>query len=137
MHAIFVNLTASLLLLQAVSGWCWESPAGCEESGPKCLTATAGACGDFCGHVPERTPASESEEPCDCALECNGVCTYTLSEHVPSERLSKAWASAVAVLVVNSPASVQASFAAHGHALQRPIRPSPQRLHLLHQVILI
>lgn len=137
MRPILVNLTAALLLLQAVSGWCWERPAGCEGSGSTPPVASTVACGDSCRQAPQIPPVSDSEEPCDCEFECRGICTYTVSEHVPTETLTKAWASVVAVLFVNPPASIQASLAAHGHSLERLARPSPQRLHLLHQVILI
>ena len=133
MHSPLVNLTATLLLLQALSGWCWQRPEGCKPTATSPSVAVS-CCGDSCRHCPL---SNESQEPCDCKLECHGVCAYTLPEQVPSEGLSKAWVSVAAIVDVGFVSSVQTKVVAWQRDSWGPISSGPTRLHLLHQVILI
>jgi hypothetical protein len=134
MHAIFANATAVLLLVQAVSGSCWQKSSECEVS----ASIASVACAQCCNYHCDQSPLSEtSKNPCGCKLECSGICNYTLPDQVPEQELGSTWVSFVSIEVMDLMPHLRAEVATWFRESWHPVSSGPLRLHLLHQIILI
>lgn len=151
MQALLTNLTAFSLCIHALIGCCWHHAHGAtchaestvvskSSASPKC----AGCC-HHCRHVSDDTPADHQRDgdhsapraPCNCKVECHGVCTYLPPEKQQLDNLADAPAFDLPVLMIDQgyavigPAGYCQWLADSGPTI------APARLHLLHQVFLI
>lgn len=132
MRAVSTILMVSLLLIQALSGWCWH--AARDRTGLETSVATVKSCDGDCEDASEEEP---SQDPCKCRLECSGICTF-----VPPE---KTLADAPQLVVGFDHLAIYpvlaGSQAVIGFWTEVARGPSdlerPLRLHLLHQILLI
>ena len=134
MRTILPFLMAALLLIQAVSGSCWQPARACVGLQTAAdLACTHKCCDSGCEDSGEDKP---SQDPCKCRLECSGICTFLAPEkpQIDSAQLSVAFDYPAAHSAL---ADRQADYGfgtavALGAAEFQP----PLRLHLLHQVLL-
>ena len=127
MHAVLSKLMASLLLVQALTGWCCHRPGGANLAVP---TTHVVAC---CSHCCQPRPAQRPVLPVKCQ-QCSGVCTY-----VPTQKMQIDGPQLIVpVDVVPALAAVDFSLASRFTRLRGPsdLEP-PLRLHLLHQILLV
>ena len=127
MQAIFTHLTASLLLVQVLTGWCWR----CAAEGPDCTSHAQAASHCCCDPKPEE---SQPEVPADCPRECQGVCVYLAPSNVHITLLD--CTLAFGVIGTDLPYS-QLSVLLRERASDISPPRTPLRLHLLHQLLLI
>ena len=130
MHAIQSTLMASLLLIQAMLGLCWHPSRDCACLESSVSTVTVGCCNDQC-------EGTRDEEPCNCQLECSGICTF-----IPPEKTridSPELAVGLHHLAMSStPAESQGVSASWAEVAYGPpeLKPPP-RLHPLPQNLFI
>lgn len=77
MRAVSSNLMAGLLLIQALSGWCWQSAReriALEASAVQVMST------ERCCDCEESGDEDPSQAPCKCRLECSGICTFVPPE---------------------------------------------------------
>ena len=136
MRAFSSILMASLLLIQAVSGWCWHPARDCTGLG---LSAAPVAWTVRCCNC-DREGAKEeepSQAPCRCRLECSGICTYVppVKTQIDAPQLVVDFDHlAISPALADSQAvSTNWTQVAYGASELAP----PLRLHLLHQTLLI
>lgn len=134
MHAILSHLLASILLVQALFGWCGRPPykeVNCDTSAG---TFSTKSCCNQCG---TNAQGEHPVGPCKCEFECQGVCTYVRPEKTLVD--SSQW-SLLALFLEVDPA-LAGSHSAFGSIGVRACHPldskPPLRLHLVHQVLLI
>jgi|SRR3989304_6324602 len=138
MQTAVTNLLASMLLIQALTGWCcqYRCAAGLGHN-PAAEASPKSACCDRCGRESRSAQDStESATPCRCP-ECLGFCTYLPPDKTPLDD---------SPLEPRSEALAVAPELAHNHvacgfgwplaAESVPPEP-PLRLHLMHQILLI
>lgn len=129
MQAVFANLTASLLLVQMLTGWCWR----CASETHACtadVQVTSHCC---CDPTPHETP----EAPANCPKECQGVCVYVspVNVHVDLSLLDADFGLyMVSVELLHEQVASEAYWERNGD--NSPSEP-PIRLHLMHQLLLI
>ena len=134
MHALVSSSMAALLLIQTLSGWCWQSPRECMFAGRSSVefSQPAQCCEHGCSHEKPHGPS-----PCECPKECHGFCTYVIPE---TTELDHSDLVAAFELVVLSEVAANLDLIA-GSAWQFDSGPAeselPVRLHLFHQVLLI
>ena len=136
MRAVSSILMASLLFIQAVSGWCWH-PAregtGLDNSVAP-IESTVRCCDRDCEDAREGEP---SQDPCKCRLECSGVCTFLPPEKtlIDAPQLVAGFdhLSVFPALAESQDVSANWTRVVHGPSELEP----PLRLHLLHQSLLI
>lgn len=128
MQAAIAHLTASLLLVQVLTGWCWR----CAAESPACTAHAQAASHCHCNHESE----DSSEAPADCPRECQGVCVYLTAGNVHLDLTLLDYAFTFGVV----PADLSCSQVSAVHWERAgdftPLR-APLRLHLLHQLLLI
>jgi hypothetical protein len=137
MQAVFSNLMAGLLLIQALTGWCDRSPHACASRCPDAtdlVQAEDGCCRhDACPVGEDRSPA----DSCPSKGECHGICTYVPSQETRIDTSQVVLPdSFMAVMSATLDAEIASSLlldALWHSAISEP----PIRLHLLHQIILI
>ena len=128
MPTVVSNLMSGLLLLQAVSGWCYE----------RAHTATTDTLHQVhcCGHDGCDSPAKPLEEPCETGEKCHGICVFTASSgpQVDIRQFSLAdfvWTVERAIDLKLADRTFE------GSPGNLPYLEPPLRLHLLHQIILV
>jgi hypothetical protein len=131
-QAFVSYILAGLLLIQSVTGWCWQC-----SSEPNSPTADAATVQHDCScyECDGATGEAPSPEPGECPWECQGICIYfsSLSTHLDALQFDLAL-DLVTVLSDFRYLSPVAPWEQAGDALAA--RP-PLRLHLLHQILLI
>jgi hypothetical protein len=136
MQALVSNLTASLLLTQALTGWCWQCPCDCAPLARS--TADEVATDDCCERdgrsFPDRQPPAGSGK---CQLECRGFCIYLPVEKAQIDGPQLAVPLDFAAITSASEASQLAAGLCWDHTRKRVESEPPLRLHLLHQIIQI
>jgi hypothetical protein len=136
MQAVFSNLLAGLLLIQALTGWCDRSPLNCASSNADASSSiedTACCQHDSCPAADTDSPA----DPCSGNGECHGICIYVSS---PETRIDTTQMTLPIDFAAIVPASVDChvvSSLALDSLWRSAISEPPLRLHLLHQIILI
>jgi|GEM_PF-4049109 len=136
MRAVSSILMAGLLLIQAVSGWCWHSARDYARLGtsasPKAWSVSC--CDGDCEGTQDGEP---SQDPCKCRLECSGICTFVPPEktQIDAPLLAVGFDHlAVSPALADSLAlSTRWTQVVFGASKTEP----PLRLYLLHQSILI
>ena len=136
MQAVFSNLLAGLLLIQALTGWCDRSPHACASCRP--VTADLVQIDDCCRH--DACPVGETGSPtdsCPSKTECHDICIYVPSQEMRIDTTQVALpVSFMAAMSATADAEIVASLSLDTlwhYAISEP----PVRLHLLHQIILI
>jgi hypothetical protein len=136
MQAVFSNLLAGLLLIQALTGWCDRSPHTCVSCGP--VAADLVQTDDCCRH--DACPVGETESPidsCPSKSECHGICIYMPSQETRLDTTQVALpVSFMAAMPATADAEIVASLSLDTLSHSAIAEP-PVRLHLLHQIILI
>ena len=132
------HFAASMLLIQALTGWCWHCPCACApaaQSAADGLPANEGC--KCCEH--ERQGTSDRHFPSapdNGRLQCHGICVYVATEKAPIVGPDLVRASDMPALASSRLLSTgvdQAWEIAH-----EPLKSGPPlRLHLLHQIMLI
>lgn len=129
MQALFTHLTAGLLLVQVLTGWCWR----CAVESPACTSHTQPASRCCCDPKPEE---HQPEAPANCPRECQGVCVYVAPSggHVDFSLLD----SSLDFGVIATDLSHSQFSVAYWERIGEVSPPrTPLRLHLLHQLLLI
>ena len=127
MPTVVSSLMSGLLLLQTVSGWCYE----------RTHTATPANAHSVhcCGHD-ECDTRGKPKDPCESDEKCHGVCVFTAPSGPHLDLLQHSLAHCV--WTVERP--IDSEFA-HGtfHDPQANLAhlEPPLRLHLLHQILLV
>jgi hypothetical protein len=135
MPRMLASFTAGLVCLHALLGCCWLHAQRCALCPAEaCQVAEHDGC---CSHDrSERPGGHESDDPCQCRIECQGVCVY-----LPPEKAQIDCSDlTISFAICATPAWLDGS-----HMDGLPGRPRggwadsvpPLRLHLLHQVLLI
>lgn len=130
MATFLINLMTSLLLFQAVSGWCCHHP--CQ----KLEECSADIHGDCCHRAGESIPEIPADTPCECD-DCLGFCTYVAER--PAELETSELISTVITLAafLDCHQDVERT-PTDGQYRSRGFAPAPPlRLHLLHQLLLV
>lgn len=136
MRAVSSSLMVGLLIIQAVSGWCWHPARNCTglESSVAPVAWTIRCCDGDCEGAREREP---SQDPCKCRLECSGVCTFVPPEktQIDAPQLVVGFDHLAVSPALTDSQAVSAFWTevARGRSELEP----PLRLHLLHQILLI
>lgn len=133
MRTILPLSMAALLLIQSVSGSCWQPARACIDLETIEVACTHRCCDSGCEGSGEKRP---SQGPCKCRLECSGVCTFLAPEQfqIDSAQVSVAFDYLAAH---SAPADIQADYGFWGElACGAAEFQPPLRLHLLHQVLL-
>ena len=135
MKTLITNLLASVLLIQALTGWCCSHACACSNSTNR-VSICAVPVNQCCGKCEKRTVPAKPAKPCKCQ-ECHGLCTYlpTQKTHRDSAKIaspfdlaeSMSWCALPTGDVI--PRSTLELSTSH---LAQPLR-----LHLLHQIFLI
>lgn len=136
MQAIMPNLMTTIVAVHALLGCGWHHLHGCAH----CDLPTASAAANFecCHHDHASGQDCDSPvHPCDCQLDCHGVCTFLPSQRVhiaDSQLLAEHVVAAVLPTLVAIPSSLEgAQQCAESHrGIQLPLR-----LHLMYQILLI
>lgn len=127
-------LMSVLLLIQAVSGWCWQpAHSGACVDGSLMSVRSAASCCDHCRHSDTDIPR---QGPGKCRMECSSVCTFLQPErtHVDSRSVTVPVGYAVVLTAIASE-FVHAFLI--GLTSESAQMVPPLRLHLLHQLLLI
>jgi hypothetical protein len=131
MHAFVSKSMAVLLLIQALSGSCWQPARECTAERGQ-MAKPARCCEHGCPHDERQVPA-----PCKCPRECHGICTYVIPEKSEIDRSDVS----VAFDSFTLPAATAYTNLVNDSEWQfdsGPAKPEPAvRLHLFHQVLLI
>lgn len=128
MKAVLAHLLVMMLLGQALTGWCWRCA---DESLAFELTETIAAPKCCCQPEPDR---HESEHDSNCPRDCQGICTFLTAPAVHLDFSPAAFTAATYLSAVDvcSPPAVQCT------GVNDCYRASPpERLHILHQLLLI
>ena len=134
MRTILPLSMAAMLLIQSVSGSCWQPARACIglETAAE-LGCTDRCCDSGCEGNEENKP---SQDPCNCRLECSGICTFLAPEQfqINSAHLCVAfeYLAAHSALAGGQADGGFRTTEAFGAVKFQP----PLRLHLLHQVLL-
>lgn len=129
MNILTSHLTASLLLVQALSGWCYERA----EVGSAAQGQVVHCCGhDDCalGHE------GQSEDPCPSESECHGFCTYVTSVGPQLDVLQVSLADCIWFVPSRLDSGIIGAPCRNGQA-DVGLHEPPLRLHLLHQILLV
>ncbi len=135
MRTVLPISMAALLLIQAVSGSCWQPTRACIGlETARGVASTHSCCETGCEDEGE---GNSTEGPCGCDLECSGICTYLGSEKIDfdSAQLIVAFAHALVQSALADSQSVPTNWTQILCGTSE-IEP-PLRLHLLHQTLLI
>jgi hypothetical protein len=134
MHRVLQISMAALLLIQAVSGSCWQPARSCiDRETPAChIAAIADGCD--CDDSQNKRP---SQDPCNCPLECSGICTFLAPESVQHDFahliVAFDWLASQSITVDR-----QDEFPSLNELIIGCVESElPLRLHLLHQIQLI
>lgn len=137
MQSLLCNLTASLLLIQAVTGWCWHAPDGCakcHDCSTHAFTSTS------CCQDRHCKPSEQHEiplDPCDGQSECQGLCTYVALHETRLDTAQLALSCDFAPIFLVG-ANHQLTLAvAWERACHLVASEPPLRLHLLHQILVV
>lgn len=127
MPTLVSSLMSGLLLLQTVSGWCYERA--------HVATTANGHPVHCCGHD-ECDHGGEPQGPCESDEKCHGICVFTASSGTQLDLLQPSLANCVWIIDLTVDAKL-----AHGtfHESQADfahVEP-PLRLHLLHQILVV
>lgn len=129
MHGLVSISMACLLLLQTLSGCCWQRMHECDSHAtPSTLSAGCGCTG--C------QDEGEHEGPCGDKVECRGVCNYLAPEKTQSDSVHElvAWN----LLIAASTMSTQLRLPAQAFATLAPLEAKAvMPLYLTHSVLLI
>lgn len=129
MNILTSHLTASLLLVQALSGWCYERA----ELGSPAEAPVVHCCRhDNCevGHE------GQSQEPCQSESECRGFCTYVTSVGPQLDVLQVSLADCVWFVPSRLDSEIIGAPCRNRQA-DLGLHEPPLRLHLLHQILLV
>ena len=131
MNVILSMVMSGLLLIHAVLGCCWHHAHTCarHDSAAEHAEPLDTCCKDH------QCPA-EHEGPCNCRIECHGVCIYMTSQKVQID--------CTQLVIPFEFVAIEGSFVDPQAA--KPLREAlgraiaalpPLRLHLFHQILLI
>lgn len=134
MRAMLSSLMSLTLVFHAALGCCWHHDHRCEHDGEfDTQTCESDAC---CEHYEDQGDPAESTPPCDCKLECHGICTYVAPQKVQLDvPLAVAPFDSIAIrsLVVDA----HLALGLPGDSADPAEFEPPLRLHLLHSIVLI
>jgi hypothetical protein len=134
MQAFVSKLMITLVLAQAVSGWCCHRPCHCLEGEAAEASSEITAC-DCCHDESHAVAALHAATHCQCH-ECLGFCTYVA--RAKSQVLRPAAASVFdLVATIPGPANTRWSLELRAGSREPDLLGPPVRLHLLHQSLLI
>ncbi len=136
MYGLLSNLTACLLLAHALLGCCWHHShdcSGCDS------TSTAESPPEHCckHHQQARDEGAKPAAPCNCKVECHGVCTYLPPQKTQLDCPDIALPFDFAILIPAMADAQVASAIPWERASDSGGGKFSLRLHLLHQVLLI
>jgi len=129
MQALVSILTAALLFIHAIFGCCWHHTHACEQ------VATVAEATHCCHHHQQHSDSSPFEKPCKCKVECEGTCTYVLTQKVKVEPPQTITIDLLAVLPSLADGQMEA-LPSWRAGWPPPDLVRPLRTHLLHQVLL-
>jgi hypothetical protein len=124
---------AVLLLIQAVSGWCWQPSRDCGGCGAAMAMVSQPCCD---GHGCDKGQEEEPQAPCQHESECHGFCTYLLPDK--AEIRSPDLVASLDFVGIDSATWSTLPLGTVRWSLAGP-RDSrlPLRLHLYYQILLI
>jgi hypothetical protein len=133
MHAILASLMAAVVSIQALLGCCWHHARLCAQCEPAVKTVQPKACCHR--HQAKATDEPGQPKPCNCRIECEGLCTYLPPQktHIDVAPLPVAF-DCVAILPARAESHPAPAWEPSGGPA--PAGP-PLRLHLMHQILLI
>lgn len=127
-------LLSSFLFVQAVLGCCWHCAHSCQRSEADGVLGPAVARG--CKHH-DCGCQHEHHRPCNCRIECQGVCVYLPTHKFQTEFLALA-DSFDHVPVISSSADIDVASSTAWEPLRFASVSQPTLpLHLLYQILLI
>ncbi len=142
MRAILCNLLATMLLVHALAGCCrcHRDAVAQNDATPVEQVATKCCC-EHCDDTATHHTTQHGSSPCDCKIECKGLCIYVPTPKcvVDASQMVRAFDSVPATGAEQISSLLQLAVASRcnlemrGDVAQWP----PMRLHLLHQIILI
>lgn len=136
MQAVLSNLMASLLLIQAVTGWCWHAPNDCAN----CAHSTVHRVARTCSCRDQCKPCEHSEgspAPGGSKGKCHGFCTYVAAQETRIDMSQATVSFNMAAIVLTELDRQLTSAIAWERACHLAVSEPPLRLHLLHQLLLI
>ena len=156
MQALLTHLTAFSLGIHALVGCCWHHAHECAcQAGTQVVVADAetpklAACCHHCHRLSDSpsdlTPGdcrSEDDQsshppaPCNCKVECHGVCTYLPPQKSLVDGFDDSAAFDLSPLAIDQSCAAATRAAYWEWPADSGDAAAPLRLHLLHQVFLI
>lgn len=133
MRQVVSSFVAVLLLIQAMSGWCWQPSRDCGHCDAAKVRVSQPCCG---GHGCDKGQEEEPQAPCQHELECHGFCTYSLPDKTEID--SPDLVAALDFVGIDSAVANTRPLATVRWSLDGPHDSRlPLRLHLYYQILLI
>lgn len=131
MQAVLSHLLASLLLIQALTGWCWHCPHDtCSDQVAEAKNSSTCCCHESRQH-------DDSTIPEQCPRECQGFCVYVSSVDTQVDLLQLDISFHCQVQVIDSLLAASPAPVAWDRIVDSVDSRPPLRLHLLNQSLLI
>ena len=137
MQSVLRQFAAGMLLIQALTGWCWHCPCACAPAQQSAAVVSDDGC-CCCERENFDTPVHPGPTAPDKArLQCHGICVYVSPDQATIDGPHLVRACDVPVPAATWGLQLDGVGLAWAIA-HEPLKSGPPlRLHLLHEIILI